>query len=161
MLRQRNHFAYAVVSHACTIDYSGISVPLHFLDFTFILRPLQEFLSKPAPLSILLQELEVLAIRFQRLYHNIDADLSRVFSVDMTFLTLVREQSLVLLARSRTYYDLEHFRKLCLTGIIKQDEHTRSLNARWNSLCRAVEECAAADELRPRLVELAEVRDGG
>jgi hypothetical protein len=157
ILDERNPFAHAVVAHACRGASQWKYTPLH-LDFVSIVEPLQKVLSQPEPLPKVLQQLEVLAVRFRFLYHSTKIKLPPRFDATTPFLTLIREMNISYLAISRTQHDLEEFHKLRVSEILKGDEHTQSLNIRWNFLFRAVEECCAVDEVQPNLVQLAMVR---
>jgi hypothetical protein len=157
ILKEKNPFAHAVVAHACEGASQWTYRPL-CLDFASITEPLQEILSQPEPLPRVLQQIEVLAVRFRLHYHSTEINLPQRFDAATPFLTLICETNILHLAISRTQRDLEEFHKLRVSGILKGDEHTRSLDIRWNSLCRAVEECCAVNEIQPHLVQLAMVR---
>jgi hypothetical protein len=158
---KENPFAF-VISSACEYTAHWPTV-----DFTFILNPLQEVLSQQEPVSRIMQQLDILAARFHRHYSDHFHDRQRAFDIDTPLLTLLDRP--IMSAVSRTLGDLKEFRKL--EGIdFSTFAHTQDmiplggnplvkpLGARWNSLCEAVEECAAVPELCDRLVQYAKVK---
>lgn len=113
-----------------------------------------------------MQQLDILAVRFHRHYSDRFLDRQRAFDINTPLLTLLDRP--IVSAISRTRDDLKEFRKLEDIdfssfghdgGMIPLSENMllKSLGGRWNSLCEAVEECAAFPELRGRLVQYAKV----
>lgn len=157
---KENPFAI-VISSAC-----GYTTYWPTVDFAFILNPLQKVLSQHEPVSRIMQQLDILAVRFQRHYSDHFLDRQRAFDIDTPLLTLLDQP--IASAVLRTGDDLKEFRKLedidfssfgHDEGMIPLSENMllKSLGARWNSLCEAVEECAAVPELRGRLMQYAKV----
>ena len=144
--------------------HQGISTsPSHSLDF--IVEPLQKLLKDTTrQLSDILEQLAILAIRFQHFYiEPVDIDWTQDFQTDVTFFEHLRHMSSLQLCNLMTGSDEELFRKLCRQDIIDNSEGIKNeriikIGVRWNKLCRTVQECVIVDrQMGHSIGKLAEV----
>ncbi len=139
------------------------SSPSHNLDF--IVEPLQKLLQdQTRQLTDILEQLAILAIRFQRRYLDaMDIDWTQELRTDVTFFENLRHMSSLQLCNLMTGSDEMLFRKLCKQDIIDHyegigNDRVTKVGVRWDNLCRAVQECVLVDrQLGHSVTKLAEV----
>lgn len=153
---------HSAVSNSIQLHQStsigGYSEPI--LEIDFIVEPLQELLeTQDRPVTDILQQLAVLAVRFQRDYQwEEEIDWTQKFRTDTEFFRCIRGTSPSQLADSISECDLKAFRNLGPQSIIYQDDQLKSLALRWNRLSQEVLECVVASrQLGHKIADLAAV----
>jgi hypothetical protein len=115
--------------------------------FSFLVSPIQGlFRGQLNDLSSMLKKLSVLAIRFERMYHQEAVmDWASPFGVESPFLDdLFASPSPAVLARTITHSDERDFANLSIQSFVTEDPVLQSLVRNWNMLCIDVEECCMA-----------------
>lgn len=127
------------------------------LSYSGIIPPLQEVLSQPSPIEHVLQQLEILAIRYKRLLLGPDFDWT--LDVDTSFFNQIRQEKVRTVAIALCQKDLHHFQGLTKHSMLasRSDKYLMSLNILWNNLSYNVQECAQVSDVEGKLSELAEV----
>lgn len=126
-----------------------------------IIQPLQASLRQPTSVNDV--QLRMIDIRFRRQYHSLDTNWDLPLETkDNGLLQQVGQTEIPLVAESLSRDDHALYRQLKVDAITRNydeaDEVRHDLNARWDHLCRSVEECIAAGAgIDMEIVHLAEV----
>ncbi|KAI2670333.1 hypothetical protein LCP963914a_9857 [Penicillium roqueforti] len=114
------------------------------LDFKFIIEPLRQVLFGAEPVTYILLQLQVLAIRFKKYYRGAHVNWSSHFDVQTEFLQEVcrKEPSHIAMSLSQDNQNL--FGQLTDQALKDSDNDVvRNLFERWDYLTSSVEECMA------------------
>ncbi|KAJ5993390.1 hypothetical protein N7451_009114 [Penicillium sp. IBT 35674x] len=128
-----------------------------FLDFKFIIEPLRQVLFGAEPVTYILLQLQVLAIRFKKYYRGAHVNWSSHFDVQTEFLQEVcrKEPSHIAMSLSQDNQNL--FGQLTDQALKDSDNDVvRNLFERWDYLTSSVEECMATTAgMRNRIRQIA------
>jgi hypothetical protein len=112
-----------------------------------IIQPLQAGLRQPTSVNDV--QLRILDLRLRRQYYSLDTNWELPLETkDNELLQQVGQTEIVVVAESLSRADHALYRQLKIDAITRDydeaDEVRHNLNARWDRLCRSVEECTAA-----------------
>ena len=158
-LRKRNPFAHWAVARCLHRLKKKTSAPTPGLQF--LIEPLRDLLGQQRrDLKALLLHLQMLEIRFERMYRGVeDIDWTLPLPTtrrlyDRLVSKLPHEVALIVTEEDRCT-----FRLFSLSSIVDHDIYLQESNKRCNHLCEAVRECAVPESgLRPNLEQFLQVR---
>lgn len=157
---QIDPFTRAAIENACNCVRSGqYSESDLVLGFQFITEPLKKLLYQPSSVHDILQQLEVLEVRFKNWYHSSE-DWPGRFDIETPFLKDLSHSSPTSLALRMSKEDHLQFQDLNRRRLKALDNSQlfSPINSWWNDRCRVAQECSAAgDKITSKLVKLVRV----
>lgn len=156
ILSEEDPFMSAAIQNSCKCLLERAYSDLR-LTYNGIIPPLQEVLIQPSPIEYILQQLEILAIRYKRQFVSPDGD--RKLNIDTSFFNQMYQEEVTTVASELCQNDLHHFQGLTMHSMLasESDKALTSLNVRWNDLSYNVQESVQVNDVEVKLMKLAKV----